>query len=68
MDEFDLPFGVMDFRSVWTELSEPMHVVGGVTLTHHEEQSRPQDPPPPEQQMNNARISDSCKNVIISFF
>jgi len=45
-----------------------MHVVGGVTLTHHEEQSHPQDPPPPEQQRNNARISDSCKNVILSFF
>lgn len=68
MDEFDLLFGIMDFRSVWTELSEPMHVVGGVTLTHHEEQSHPQDPPPPEQQRNNARISDSCKNVVIYFF
>ena len=45
-----------------------MHVVGGVTLTYQEEQSRPQDPPSPEQQRNNARISDSCKNVINSFF
>ena len=68
MDEFVSLLEVMDLRSVWTELSEPMHVVGGVTLTYQEEQSRPQDPPSPEQQRNNARISDSCKNVINSFF
>lgn len=49
-------------------MTEPMHVVGGVALTHQEEQSRPQDPPSPEQQRNNARIPNSCKNGIITVF
>jgi hypothetical protein len=44
-----------------------MHVVGGAALAHQEQHSHSQDPPPPERQRSNARASNPCKNVIISF-